>query len=106
MPHIVLTRLLSEAAHRHVLDHADAQRADGSVGKIGGHRGFLSSRRLLDLRCSGADAPIVTPYRSPPRTPPARAGSFVAPEQPFPLQFRLSEPNGTSRWRQRTARPA
>src|SRR6266446_10441304 len=25
----------------------------------------LSSRRLLDLRCSGSDAPIVTPYRSP-----------------------------------------
>jgi hypothetical protein len=41
--------------------------------------GFLSSRRLLDLRCSGSDAPIVTPYRSPPRTPPARAGSFFAP---------------------------
>src|SRR5216683_7445943 len=27
--------------------------------------GPLSSRRLLDLRCSGSDAPIVTPYRSP-----------------------------------------
>jgi len=25
----------------------------------------LSSRRLLDRRCSGSDAPIVTPYRSP-----------------------------------------
>src|SRR6188474_2265605 len=42
MPDVVLTRLLGEAAHRHVLDHAGAQRADTAVGKIGGHRGFLS----------------------------------------------------------------
>src|SRR4029077_19092359 len=42
MPDIVLTRLLREAAHRHVLNHTGTQRADGSVGKIGGHRGFLS----------------------------------------------------------------
>src|SRR5580704_14231924 len=42
MPDVVLTRLLSEAAHRHVLDHACTQRADVAVGKIGGHRGFLS----------------------------------------------------------------
>src|SRR5688572_22418680 len=56
------------------------------IGKI------LSSRRLQDLRCSGADAPIVTPERSSPhrrrrqrddlqaRAPPARAGSFRDPE--------------------------
>src|SRR3954468_6649582 len=42
MPDVVLTRLLGEAAHRHVLDHAGAQRADAAVGKIGGHGGFLS----------------------------------------------------------------
>src|SRR5580700_11783636 len=42
MPNVVLTRLLSEAAHRHILDHAGAQRTDAAVGKIGGHRGFLS----------------------------------------------------------------
>src|ERR1700750_1128617 len=42
MPDVVLTRLLGEAAHRHVLDHACAQRADAAVGKIGGHRGCLS----------------------------------------------------------------
>src|ERR1044071_6602929 len=42
MPDVVLMRLLGEAAHRHVLDHAGAQRADTAVGKIGGHRGFLS----------------------------------------------------------------
>src|ERR1700746_1849673 len=52
----------------------------------------LSSRRLLDLQCSGSGAPIVTPYRS--STPrhrqkstdhdariPARAGSFFAPHR-------------------------
>src|SRR5688500_1388342 len=55
---------------------------------------ILSSRRLQDLRCSGADAPIVTPERSSPhrrhrerddlqaRAPPARAGSFPGAEQP------------------------
>src|ERR1700756_3764739 len=42
MPDVVLARLLGEAAHRHVLDHACAQRADAAVGKIAGHRGFLS----------------------------------------------------------------
>src|SRR5919106_3144957 len=56
------------------------------IGKI------LSSRRLQDLRCSGADAPIVTPERSSPhrghrehddlqaRPSPARAGSFSGPK--------------------------
>src|SRR5262249_42090977 len=53
MPDVVLTRLLGEAAHRHVLDHAGAQRADAPVGKIGGHRGFLSRAKgcwTLDAR--------------------------------------------------------
>src|ERR1700726_348285 len=78
MPHIILTRLLSEAAHCHVLDHACTQRADGSVGKIGGHRGVpLASRRLLDLQCSGSDAPFVTSYRSPLR--PSRTGGPAPP---------------------------
>src|SRR5688572_15133602 len=52
---------------------------------------ILSSRRLQDLRCSGADAPIVTLERSNPhrrhrerddlqaRAPPAKAGSFRDP---------------------------
>src|ERR1700693_4594132 len=93
MPDVVLTRLLGEAAHRHVLDHACAQRADAAVGKIGEHRGFLSraegcwtfnardrmpqssrpnAHRLADC------APAVT------RPPPARAGSFFDPKQPLP----------------------
>jgi hypothetical protein len=66
MAHVVVTRLLIEAAHRHILDHAGAQRADRSVGKMGGHRGDpLRAEGLLDLQCSEADALIVTPYRSP-----------------------------------------
>src|SRR5439155_27374382 len=45
----------------------------------------FSSRRLMDLRCSGSDAPTVTRYRASPSSklrrprrvlPPARAGSF------------------------------
>src|SRR5258708_39540233 len=54
----------------------------------------LSSRRLLDLRCSGSDAPIVTPYRLPARyhpqkftdrdaRHPARAGSFSGQARQF-----------------------
>src|SRR5438105_15845372 len=46
----------------------------------------FSSRRLMDLRCSGSDAPTVTRYRASPSSklrrprrvlPPARAGSFT-----------------------------
>jgi hypothetical protein len=39
---VVVARLLAEAAHVHVLDHARSQRADGPVGGKGGHRGLLS----------------------------------------------------------------
>src|SRR6266567_552642 len=39
----------------------------------------LSSRRLLDLQCSGPDAPIVTPYRSPPRR--LRTGGDARPSR-------------------------
>src|SRR5215469_10594697 len=42
MANVVVARLLAEATHRHVLDHAGAQRADGSVDGLGGHRGLLS----------------------------------------------------------------
>src|SRR6476619_1137276 len=81
MPDVVLTRLLGEAAHRHVLDHAGAQRADGSVGKIAGHRGFLARAE----GCWTFAARDRMPRSSPPtahRLPqavtraPARAGSF------------------------------
>src|SRR5438874_612114 len=39
----------------------------------------LWSRRLLDLQCSGPDAPIVTPYRSPPRR--LRTGGDARPSR-------------------------
>src|ERR1700756_556493 len=42
MANVVVARLIAEATHRHVLDHAGAQRADGSVDGLGGHRGLLS----------------------------------------------------------------
>lgn len=35
---VVVARLLAEAAYPHVLDHARPQRADGPVGRMGGHR--------------------------------------------------------------------
>src|ERR1043165_6588801 len=62
MPDVVLTRLLGEAAHRHVLDHAGAQRADAAVGKIGGDRGFLSRAE----GCWTCDARDRTPRSSRP----------------------------------------
>src|SRR6476646_6360727 len=93
MPDVVLTRLLGEAAHRHVLDHAGAQRADGSVGKIAGHRGFLSraegcwtfDARDRMLRSSPPIAHRLA--RSPPvvTLAPARAGSFDAPRRTYAL---------------------
>src|SRR6476469_3701898 len=89
MPDVVLTRLLGEAAHRHVLDHTGAQRADTVVGKIGGHRGFLSRAE----GCWTFDARDRMPRPSPATarhlaknaptatcSPPARAGSFSAPK--------------------------
>ena len=39
---VIVARLLAEAAHPHVLDHARPQRADGPDGRMGGHRGILS----------------------------------------------------------------
>jgi len=64
MPDIVLTRLLGEAAHRHVpimRARSGLTRRSERLESIGVP---FSSRRLLDLQCSGPDAPIVTPYRS------------------------------------------
>ena len=39
---VIAARLLAEAAHPHVFDHARPQRADGPDGRMGGHRGILS----------------------------------------------------------------
>ena len=40
---VVAARVLGEAAHGHVFDHALAQRAAGRMREIGGHRVLLSS---------------------------------------------------------------
>src|SRR6516165_10878544 len=91
MPHVVLTGLLSEAAHRHVLDHACTQRADAAVGKIGGHRRFLSRAEgcwTFDARdrtpCSSRLTAhnLANSAQAVTRAPPARAGSFHAPNRP------------------------
>src|SRR6516162_10103735 len=42
MADIIAARVLLEAAHGHVFDHACPQWADGSRRSIGGHRSFLS----------------------------------------------------------------
>jgi hypothetical protein len=61
-----------------------------------------------DLRCSGSDAPLVTPSVHPftaaaenaltvPPTPPARAGSFHAPSEPFPLADAMTKMGASPR---------
>ncbi len=61
VPDIVVARLLDEVAHRHVFDHAPAQRADGLLT----HRGAPVLRwRLLTPRSSRRDARPVTLSRS------------------------------------------
>jgi hypothetical protein len=58
---------------------------------------------LLDLRCSGSDAPIVTPYRSTSQRhcqkradrdapSPARAGSFFGAEGSFDTESEMVDP--------------
>jgi len=51
--HIVAARVLLEAAHGHVFNHARPQWADGPLGGIGGHQGVLSRAegcRTFDAR--------------------------------------------------------
>jgi len=40
---VIVLRMLSQAAYRHVLKHALTQRADGRLDRWLGHRVFLSS---------------------------------------------------------------
>src|SRR6202023_1991149 len=84
VPDIVVVRLLDEVAHRHVFDHAPAQRADGLIT----HRGSPVLRwRLIDPSILKTERPPVTCARSKsycgrrnrptaPPAPPAEAGSF------------------------------
>src|SRR6266851_9931369 len=87
VPNVVVARLLGKAAHRHVLDHARPQRADGLVGRRGDHWGLLSRAEgcwTFNARDRMPRSSRLTAYASPPlpnmlrprRCPPARAGSF------------------------------
>src|SRR6266849_1808600 len=84
LPDIVVVRLLDEVAHRHVFDHAPAQRADGLIT----HRGAPVLRwRLIDPSILKTERPPVTCARSKsycgrrnrPTAPPApsRGSGFV-----------------------------
>src|SRR6516162_5610040 len=86
LSHIVAARVLFEAAHGHVFDHARSQWADGPLGGTGGHRGFLSraegcwtfDARDRTPRSSRATAHhLVENALTTTRSPPARAGSFI-----------------------------
>jgi hypothetical protein len=92
-PHIaniVVARLLGEAAHPHVLDHARPQRADGPVGRMGGHRGILSRAEGCWTFDAQARMPRSSRRNAHPgqkrtdphaRSNPARAGSFLGRRQ-------------------------
>src|SRR6476469_4662629 len=89
VPDIVVVRLLDEVAHRHVFDHAPAQRADGLIT----HRGDPVLRwRLIDPLDSQDRTPGLSPapaYLVTSSAPPApraarscEAGSFLGTKLP------------------------
>src|SRR5713101_8623811 len=100
LPDIVVVRLLDEVAHRHVFDHAPAQRADGLLAHWGAP--------VLRLECLNpsilkTERPPVTCARSKsycgrrnrptaPPAPPAEAGSFFDPfETLIPPDVRVEQ---------------
>src|SRR5437879_7717568 len=96
---IVVARLLDEVAHRHVFDHAPAQRADGLLT----HRGAPVLRwRLLNpsILKTGRPAchpvPLTWSLRRCRRLclraqrAPAKAGSFCGPERRKTMSARMS----------------
>src|SRR6266478_6543464 len=97
LANVVAVRLLGEAAHRHVFDHARTQRADGPGRRSGGHRGgplraegcwtFDARDRMPRSSPLTAHPLTATPkMHRPRRRPPARAGSFPAPYPTFALR--------------------
>src|SRR5260370_7503463 len=80
VPDIVVARLLDEIAHRHVFDHAPAQRADGFIT----HRGapVLRWRLLEPLDSQDRTLPfsLSPPHPVPPSVPlaPLRAHRALA----------------------------
>ena len=57
IPNVVVARLLAEAAHAHILDHARTQRAGGPGGRSGGHRGFLFELKVAGPSMLGIGCP-------------------------------------------------
>jgi hypothetical protein len=92
---VVVARLLAEAAHAHVLDHARPQRGDGPVGGMGGHRGILSRAEgcwTFDARDRMPRPSRLTAYparntQTVTPAPPARAGSFLAADPSFTRRY-------------------
>src|SRR5208282_6511634 len=84
---VVAARLLGEAAHPHVLDHARPQRADGPVRRKRGHRGLLfqaegcwtfdARDRMPRSSRLTAHHPAENARTVTPALPPARAGTFL-----------------------------
>src|SRR3982074_950955 len=97
VPDIVVARLLHEVAHRHVFDHAPAQRADGLIT----HRGSPVLRwRLIDPSILKTGRPAW--HRLPPTSSlhrrhrlraqraPAGAGSFLGTFETCRRSLRMS----------------
>src|SRR6516162_8114962 len=83
MAHIIAPRVLLEAAHAHVFDHARPPRADdGPRRGIGGHRGSpelkVAGPSMLRIGCPDRHALLLTPPKTHrPSRVPSRASGFV-----------------------------
>src|SRR6516164_6962759 len=83
MAHIIAPRVLLEAAHAHVFDHARPQRADdGPRRGIGGHRGSpelkVAGPSMLRIGCPDRHALLLTPPKTHRASRvPSRASGFV-----------------------------
>src|SRR5262249_48111936 len=81
--HIIAPRVLLEAAHAHVFDHARPQRADdGPRRGIGGHRGSpelkVTGPSMLRIGCPDRHALLLTPPKTHRPSPvPSPASGFV-----------------------------
>jgi len=84
---VVVARLLAEAAHSHVLDHARTQRAGRAMHRMGGHQGLLSRAegcwtfdardRMPRSSCLSVHAITAARENPPALTPPSRESGFV-----------------------------
>ena len=93
---------------RRVLHHADRKLLHGQRPVQSSWSCPCLPTAACDLRCSGSDAPLVTPSVHPftaaaenaltvPPIPPPRAGSFQAPSEPFPLADAMTKMGASPR---------